>query len=591
MNRIWGSSYGNDNNIKRISDRVNFRIGQTVYGKLVKKIDVNQAIIKLLNGVEFHAEVEENLDEFKQGLLKFQVKGLKDNKLQLKLFNLQNSAGKDIESDLMGFILKESLDKADLPTLEGMLKYDLSLTKDNISFIKSILQFNDKITSDPQNADDFIEKYLNSKDIPLDGPKAKEVTTMLKSFFKEFSNMRLDDVLLFIENDLDFTEETIKSYNSMFKENSTIEDTLKNIDSAVDVFKKIEINQDRNSIEYKSIIEGEASDFNEEFGSIKNNSDKNLSLPSESLEESLNKASMDIVKESNLVEVEENSINKFINNKDIEEVSDVFKKGTNEINTILKNNNVELSPKSKEIVFNIIKDIPLKNLDKSKLEDVLSTITGKTINLPEDSVEIIKSALREITLDNKQNDEKLNITDQIKVNVESKTEEAKEIIKKAITLLSTDSENISELMNTLKESMSSVKLFNKISEQYYYMDMPMKFNESEYPCKLIIKDKRKDGKDIDSKNLKLALSVKTIHFGTIDAFVKVLNRTIDIELNCDEKNMKIFDKSKDLLKNRVEEIGFFVNVNVKKREIEEFNLTSCREFFGENNIAAVDIKV
>ena len=79
MNRIWNSSYGDNSNIKRISNTVNFKIGQRVYGRIVKTLDVNQAIIKLLNGMELQADVGEELREFKEGILQFQVEGMKDD--------------------------------------------------------------------------------------------------------------------------------------------------------------------------------------------------------------------------------------------------------------------------------------------------------------------------------------------------------------------------------------------------------------------------------------------------------------------------------------------------------------------------------
>ncbi len=565
MNRIWGSSYGN-NDIKKISDRVNFKIGQTIYGKLVKKIDVNQAIIRLLNGVELHAEIEEGIDDFKQGLLKFQVQGLRDNKLQLRLFNIQSEANNsNIESDLMSFIIKEGLEKSDLPILEGMLKYDISLTKENIRQVKTLLQFSERMIDNPNGCNEFIEKYLSSKEIDSESFKGKEITSTLKNFFKEFSNMSIDDILLFIENDLEFTEDSIKSYNSIFKEDLSIANTLKEMNSNIETFQSVKNNKE------------EVINIQNEIKTIENdtslNENINIKDYKENTKESLNKI-------SNLI------------NNTIGEKNGILTNTTkSELNIILKENGIVVSAKEDKLLFETLKDIPTKDLEKVKVEEVLEKITGKPVVLTEESAEVIKKIFSGVSLEENNIDGTKDIKEQIRVNVDSKTEEAKDIIKKTIELLSSDKDNISELMSTIKDSMAGVKLFNKISEEYYYMDIPMNFNENEYPCKLIIKDKRKDGKEIDSKNLKLALSVKTINFGTVDAFVKVLNKTIDIEFSCDEKSIKKFEKTKEILKKRVEDIGFFVNINIKKRENEEFDITKCRGFFGENNIAAIDIKV
>ena len=466
MNRIWGSSYGN-NDIKKISDRVNFKIGQTVYGKLVKKIDMNQAIIRLLNGVELQAEIEEGIDDFKQGLLKFQVRGLRDNKLQLRLFNTQNGAeSSNMESELMSFIMKEGLEKSDLLTLEGMLKYNISLTKENITQVKTLLEFSERIVENPESSNEFIEKYLNSKDIDSGSLKGKEITSMLKSFFKEFSNMSIDDILLFIENDLELTEDSIKSYNSIFKEDLSIVNTLKEMNSNIETFQSV-----KNNKEEIANIQNEIETIEEDTILNKN---INIKEYKENTEEGLNKSS--------------NLINNSISEKN-ELLTNTIK---SDLNAILKENGIIVTPKDEELLFETLKDIPTEALEKVKVEEVLEKTTGKPVVLTEESVEVIKKILSGVSLEESNVDDTKDIKEQLRINVDSKTEEAKDIIKKTIALLSSDKDNISELMNTIKDSMAGVKLFNKISEEYYYMDIPMNFNENEYPCKLIIKDKRKE---------------------------------------------------------------------------------------------------
>ena len=151
-------------------------------------------------------------------------------------------------------------------------------------------------------------------------------------------------------------------------------------------------------------------------------------------------------------------------------------------------------------------------------------------------------------------------------------------------------ENSSQILNIMKNSINDLKLFNKINDQYYCLDVPINFKENEYPCKLIIKDDRREGKSIDSSNFKVAISVKTVKLGTVDALLNVKNRNIDLQLKCDKSVMNLFVISKEKLKEIVESSGFSTKIEIVERT-EELQLSSCREFFNDNNIAAVDITV
>ena len=166
----------------------------------------------------------------------------------------------------------------------------------------------------------------------------------------------------------------------------------------------------------------------------------------------------------------------------------------------------------------------------------------------------------------------------------------KEVIRNIISNLKESDENSSQILNIMKNSINDLKLFNKINDQYYCLDVPINFKENEYPCKLIIKDDRKEGKSIDSSNFKVAISVKTVKLGTVDALLNVKNRNIDLQLKCDKSVMNLFVISKEKLKEIVESSGFSTKIEIVERT-EELQLSSCREFFNDNNIAAVDITV
>ncbi len=123
------------------------------------------------------------------------------------------------------------------------------------------------------------------------------------------------------------------------------------------------------------------------------------------------------------------------------------------------------------------------------------------------------------------------IKDQIKL----KTEEIKNMVKEIIeNKLNLKPETYEKVMNVFEQKINDLKMFNSISEQYYYLDLPINVKENEYQFKLIIKDDRKKSKKIDSKNVKIATSVKTINMGTVDAYIKINNNNMNIDINCDK---------------------------------------------------------
>ena len=138
--------------------------------------------------------------------------------------------------------------------------------------------------------------------------------------------------------------------------------------------------------------------------------------------------------------------------------------------------------------------------------------------------------------------------------------------------------------------MNNFKIFNTISNEYYYMDIPMKVNEGEYQCKLIIKDEREKGKKIDSKNVKIATSVKTVNMGVVDAFISVNNRNMNVDIKCGRNWIKVLDSGKDRVLNALSNTGYNVYIKVEEKK-EELNLISCREFFDDKNIGAINVRV
>ncbi|WP_278600722.1 hypothetical protein, partial [Clostridium tertium] len=178
----------------------------------------------------------------------------------------------------------------------------------------------------------------------------------------------------------------------------------------------------------------------------------------------------------------------------------------------------------------------------------------------------------------------------IEVSLNKGTEGSKEIIKDLISNLKSESLISEKILDIIKNNISDIKVFNKISSEYYYADIPVSIKEREYPCKIIVKDNRKEGKKIDSTNVKMVVTVETKNLGTVDGYMEVLDKKINIELKCEEKFVKIIDMTKSKLVNNIENMGFLVNVKVSKKE-NEVSLTSCREFFNSNSGVSLDRRV
>lgn len=569
MNRIWNSNYNDNFNVRRMPSKDNFKIGEMLYGRVVKSIDVNEAIIKLINGLELHAQLEGldgGITELDKGLVKFIVESFNDNKVQLKIFRSPEEKSKNINDEILRFIASEGLSEEDTRILEAMLKFEMTLTKENIRDIKSLVQFKDRITTDSNEISNFVDKYLDSKSIDSNSVEGKNIKEKLTEFFKAFSTLDMEDILLFLENDIDFSKDTIDSYKNMFSGSYEIDNTDSKFNSKdlekVDINKNISdvINKIKSEVEKLDVVIPkyieEKNTIGESNVTVKDDYEVNMDTKYSVLYKSINK---DLTKEL--------------------------------INSLLKGKNINVSGRDLDIINNILNNDKNKSMDKGNFEKLLSNLVGKGIILSEkeyiDLFEMVKG--KENKTQNSEVEPFKLPKEVIKETISSRVEEGKQVIKNVLELLS-DGLDSSELLGLIKNNISDIKLFNKLSDQYYYVDIPLNFNEKEYPCKVIIKDKRKEGKAIDSKNVKLVLTLKTYNFGVIDSYVQVLNKTINIKLSCNEEYMKIFEISKSKLERVMGAIGFIAKIDIEKRQ-EEVSLTTCREFFGDNNVAGIDIKV
>ena len=601
INNISAFTYGKYIRTQKIGFKGNydFKQGDTLKGIVVKHdAESNEVTIKLTNGMEIEAEIQGDV-ELKGGILKFEVTEFKDNTLFLKLSDnkadvIQGEASKKITDEIMNFIIKEGLKKEDYNMLKAMVKYNIPLTRENITTVKSVLEFSGKMNNNPEKIKSFINTYLNSRDIVVNSREGLQVAQKLYEFFKAFSKADLQEVLLFLENNIEFTKENLDSFNKLFNNENTMEKVIDAVNE--EIGKAIAIEEEllsENTVE-QSLKQITLKNGDEYTGKGKG-TEVGKTIMATLVKESSKSHSINdnIVKESSKSHsINDNIVKDIIKNHSItdDDAKEIIKLMKNDSNYVMSKETLKeniLKHTGREVVLN---DVEAKSLEAIINKEV---IKDKDINFIKSLFNNIESKQISVAKELESNDIReniFNISKNLAKNVTEKSEGAKEVIRNIISSLKESNGNSTQILNIMKSSINDLKLFNKINDQYYCLDIPVNFKENEYPCKLIIKEDRKNGKVIDSTNFKVAVSVKTVKLGTVDALLDVKNRNIDIQLKCDKSVMNLFVISKNKLKDIVESSGFSAKIEVIEKT-EELKLLSCREFFNDNNIAVVDITV
>ncbi len=606
MPGIWNINSVYNVGSKKLSSKLTFEVGEKFAGR-VMRISQNKGefTIKLLDGWQFMAQLDENLTpEQLEGLLKFQVLGFQDGKLKLKLVRQEDKATSEENNPLNALIKSQGLAKEEIETLKQLVKFNIPLTKENISKYSSIFNFNEKIKVDEKEADNFINNYISSKNIPSDSEESKNIREKLQSFFKEFKTMKAEDILTFIENDIDLTESNIKAFNRIFKGDESIEKILLKAPVEGNITEEI-INNDVVKTSIDNTYEASNND-------LKNISPKEVYTNSSqekkiSILDMLKKISGDFEevnnneKDVNLNLSKEGIKNEIIINKDT--IINYFKE--NNINTeSLTDKDIE---KFIEIVNNQNTDeadmheYKFKNISFSTTKDVkefINILKNQATISQNDKVDEVRTPL-EVEQDEFVQAKELvkdvhkATPEIIKEGIKAKALDIKDIIKEVILSSKNgddEGEAFNKVMEFIKGNAAEVKVFNSVSNNYYYMNIPLKVKQDEYECKLMVKDERGKGKKLDSSNIKMIVSVKTLNLGNVDAYIKLQNKNLDIDLKCSKEYVKILDKEKNKLIESLNTIGYNSKVIVS-RAIEEVNISTSREFFNSTNLVILDRKV
>ena len=80
--------------------------------------------------------------------------------------------------------------------------------------------------SETEEIKSFINTYLNSRDIVVNSREGLQIAQKLYEFFKTFSQADLQEVLLFLENNIEFTKENLDSFNKLFNSENTMEKVI-----------------------------------------------------------------------------------------------------------------------------------------------------------------------------------------------------------------------------------------------------------------------------------------------------------------------------------------------------------------------------
>ncbi|AZV55335.1 hypothetical protein DMR38_01240 [Clostridium sp. AWRP] len=611
MPGIWNvnSSYNVDN--KRISTKLSFEVGERFSARILDlKKSTGEILLKLLDGWQFSAEIENPVDFLPNKLVRLEVQGFENGKLKLKIVNSQDGEQR-VGKDPIGSFIREfgdlNLSSDDYQLVKSMLKHEIPLTKSNISNIKTTLDFIDKIKNDPNEENEFINKYLDSRGISPESTEGKFTTSTLKNFFTQLKQISGNDLLTFLENNMELNEDNIKSFNNVFKKDGTIYNEIKSLGENLSGQNSTNV-QTPNQVEgtkdnlkvisekaqaevYRSEDSGSkainiptkdntASTQNEkdtlsragtERASVENKTVLNSEgLDVSKLNEILNKTKNSVGEEkTQYPNIEQPSnVKEDISSKDIEQQTSVGK---------------DISSKNIEQKTGTDKGISPKNIENSEQKDTSNTVLkfsekeGSKVESPHHNNFVKQNGMDDIV-------------SQIKEQINIKTSEMKDIIRTVLDQKGDGKNQLSgNIAQVLNNNMNDFKVFNTVSNSYYYMDVPINLNQQDYQCKLMIKDERKKGKKIDSTNVKIVTSVSTENMGTVDAYLSVKNSNMDIDIKCNKEWLNLFKKTEKRVLESLSDIGYNVYVRFDEKK-EEMNISTCREFFQDNDIGVINTK-
>lgn len=583
MSGIWKINMVQNLTTKQDFNKLSFKRDDSFVARALK-LDgsSSEIIIKLLDGRTFPAKVEGFINEpLENYLFKFIVDGFEEGKLKLKLLeaNMDNQnirEGNEEKSlfDELKARVNFPIEKEDITIVKTMLKYNVPINEENFNEVKTITDFINKIKASPDEGEKFINKFLSAKGIDGSSEKGIDIKNKLTSFFNEVKKLDLNSLLMMKESNISITESNIKSFINVAT-------------SQFDLFNEV--------TEAKTVLDGELnSNIEESFdNTMKKVSSNNANNNEASSANNKGKNNI-LTKELNIIadilenkEIEVSNKNVVIDNKDIEivnkatiledkEESKKVSEGNIKDNNSLEKGKENQSGKEGKPAITDYKDIK---------ENLLSKVNTKEIATADGKVNIVEDLESELNLKDMLPTHKL-VKDEIKDKINNLKTSIMDIIKVA-----EDNQNtVNKVFQLIENKLQDFKMFNTLSNDYYYLNLPMNIKEDKYDCKLVIKDERNKGKKLDSKNMKIATSIATLNMNTVDAYITVMNNNVSIEIRAEEAFTKMLTKFQRKLMEDLSVNNYNFNVYVTEK-VDEFSLIKCREFFADEDFSALSVFV
>ena len=168
-----------------------------------------------------------------------------------------------------------------------------------------------------------------------------------------------------------------------------------------------------------------------------------------------------------------------------------------------------------------------------------------------------------------------------------KGKELKEMVEKVIEEVNTGklSEALEKELNIMTKDL---KILNQLSKDYYYLDIPLTVFNKDFPLKMIIKDNREGGKTLDSKDIKLVISVDAPRLGIIDGYIEIKERKLKVNITVPKESLQLFKRNEESLLSSLNNLGYNTDIQFNPKE-EGHEVSLLTRFFQQGNSVLVDV--
>lgn len=517
-------------------NKLTFKKGDAFSARILR-LEGNEkdVIIKLLDGRVFPAMIEGDISEDKLNnyLFKFQLTGFSGGKFELSI----------IESSLIEKLNEGSGLGIKDPLMEELLKnLDFPISKEDVPVLKAMLKNHIPLTEgnllEIKGANELIERSNNS---------SFEIDKFIDGFLESKG----------IQPGSHEGKEMKTVLNNVFSE-------LKNLSSNdVLLMKSLGIKLTAEDIKAFANVTSNQYNISEEVKDINtiintNGSGANKEILENTIENSFPKAEAEV------------EVNKNQTTKDIKGTTELIKEVTI---TNLENDKIDINKDNKNT--EVKSDKFLQYGEGEKEIDKGFTVKEEILK---DNQKIKGFETREIS------------AAIIKEEVKEKISTLKSDILSILKIEEKNSQLFSSVAHLIENKFHEIKMYNHLNDNYYMLNLPIKNNNEECDCKLIIKDERGKGKKIDSQNIKIAASVDTIHMNKIDAYITIKGNAANIEIESDKIFVNILDKFKGKLLDELSNDNYIFNIAIKEKK-EDFSFSNCRTFFEDNEFSTINTRV